>query len=367
MVTDVAGLVVSLVLILFSAELFTNGVEWLGHRLNLAEGAVGSVLAAVGTALPETMVPIVAILLVGGEASDQVGIGGILGAPFMLSTLAFAITGLAALGYRRRRAQGSWVTINATVLRRDLTYFLFMYSLSITAGIARFPGVHVVVPLVLLGGYLVYLYLNLREAGELNGDLSPLRLHAWFTHLLLRPFAGEQEHEFRTRRHRHKRRPPRLRVIGGQVLLALVGIMIGAHVFVHGVRAVSDLLGASPLLVALILVPIATELPEKFNSIIWMRQGKDTLAMGNITGAMVFQSSFPVSVGVAFTSWRLVAPAGQPQAALYSAAIALFSGAMLLALSQRRAKGGRRTQIRPQFLLAGALLYLLFVALVFWI
>ena len=39
---------------------------------------------------------------------------------------------------------------------------------------------------------------------------------------------------------------------------------------------------------------------EKFNSIIWVRQGKDTLAMANITGAMVFQASIATVVALAF-------------------------------------------------------------------
>ena len=54
-------LVIALLVILIGAELFTNGIEWVGRKLDLAEGAVGSVLAAVGTALPETMIPIIAI------------------------------------------------------------------------------------------------------------------------------------------------------------------------------------------------------------------------------------------------------------------------------------------------------------------
>ena len=53
MLENVAGLLVTFVVILIGAELFTNGIEWAGHRLKLAEGAVGSLLAAVGTALPE--------------------------------------------------------------------------------------------------------------------------------------------------------------------------------------------------------------------------------------------------------------------------------------------------------------------------
>ena len=42
----------SLLVILAGAELFTNGVEWIGEGFGLSEGVVGSVLAAVGTALP---------------------------------------------------------------------------------------------------------------------------------------------------------------------------------------------------------------------------------------------------------------------------------------------------------------------------
>jgi len=55
----------------------------------------------------------------------------------------------------------------------------------------------------------------------------------------------------------------------------------------------------------LIITPIATELPEKINSILWIRQKKDTLALGNISGAMVFQSSISPAIGMAFTDWKL--------------------------------------------------------------
>src|SRR5215212_1484888 len=102
---DLLILLASFVIILAGAELFTNGIEWFGRKLGLAEGAVGSVLAAVGTALPETMIPIIAIAFGGGgEATDAVGVGAILGAPFMLSTLAMFVTGVGGIAFRNRRA-----------------------------------------------------------------------------------------------------------------------------------------------------------------------------------------------------------------------------------------------------------------------
>ena len=45
---DLLVLAIAFVVILLGAELFTNGIEWFGRKLELAEGAVGSVLAAVG-------------------------------------------------------------------------------------------------------------------------------------------------------------------------------------------------------------------------------------------------------------------------------------------------------------------------------
>src|SRR3954447_25008718 len=108
-VIDLGILAIGLVVILAGSELFTNGIEWFGHKLNLAEGAIGSVLAAVGTALPETMIPVVAIVLAGtgggaeSDASHGVGVGAILGAPFMLATLAMFVTGVAVWSQRRNR------------------------------------------------------------------------------------------------------------------------------------------------------------------------------------------------------------------------------------------------------------------------
>ena len=113
---DLLFLAVALLVILAGAELFTNGIEWFGRKLELAEGAVGSVLAAVGTALPETMIPLIAILLGGQENSHAVGVGAVLGAPFMLSTLAMFVTGVAVVLARRRSRSPDAMPVDTSVL-----------------------------------------------------------------------------------------------------------------------------------------------------------------------------------------------------------------------------------------------------------
>ena len=273
-------LIAALGVILASAELFTNGVEWLGRRYELGEGAVGSVLAAVGTALPETLIPIIAILFGSGAAADQVGIGAILGAPFMLSSLAMFVTGTAIIGFSLSGRRPREVTLNEPVMRRDFSHFLIAYGLAMGAGVIHVQHAKWVLAAGLLLFYGYYVYETLKSEGDLGGDTRPLYFH----------------------RHPVMPHAPRIFL---QIGVALAGIIVGAELFVEEIQHLSETLGASPLLVSLLVTPVATELPEKFNSVLWVRQRKDTLALGNITGAMVFQSTFPVSIGLTFTTWEL--------------------------------------------------------------
>ena len=290
-------LILWLLVILFSAELFTNSVEWFGRRFSLGEGAVGSVLAAVGTALPETVLPIMALAVLGGSAGHDISVGAIVGAPFMLSSLAMFVTGAAVIGFSLSGRRPLKVTVNETVSRRDLSHFLRSYVLVMVAGVVHVRILHWVLAALLVGLYAWYVYETLKEEGDLGGESKPLYFHR-----------GHAPHL------------PRVWRIVAQLVVSLAGIVVGAQFFVGQVRNVATALGASPLLVALLIAPVATELPEKFNSVIWIRARKDTLALGNITGAMVFQSTFPVSIGLLFTTWRL------PFTALFSGMLALVSG-----------------------------------------
>jgi cation:H+ antiporter len=338
---DVVVLGIALVVILLGAELFTNGIEWFGRKLDLAEGAVGSVLAAVGTALPETMIPFVAIVFGGGTAATEVGVGAVLGAPFMLATLAMFVTGIAILAFRGRRRQGASVAVNRDVLLHDLRWFGLGYALAIGAAFlpAGLELAKVAVAVVLLVLYGWYVRGHLRaEAGEHDEDLAPLRLR----HL----DRGRGGHAV-----------PRLRVVGAQVALALGCIVVGAVVFVGAVQDLAASLGVGSTLLALVVAPIATELPEKFNSVIWVRQGKDTLALGNITGAMVFQSAIPTSIALLFAPGAWVIGADS-QLSFLSAGIAVAS--LLAIFVPFHVRGG----LTGRGLAVGGAFYLGYLALV---
>ena len=288
---DVLLLVVSFVVILIGSELFTNGIEWFGHKLELGEGAIGSVLAAIGTALPETMVPVIAIAFGGSTAASEIGVGAILGAPFMLATLAMFVTGGAVVLMRRRRASGTTLAVDPAVIGHDFGYFGVAYAIAIGAAFLPvdldWPRRLVAVGLICIYGRHVWGHLQ-ADAAEHSG-LEPLRFHRL------------------DRRAPQHPEPPRLFIVTVQVLFALACIIGGAWSFVRAITDFSSSLAVNGTLLALIIAPIATELPETLNSVLWVRRGKDTLALGNITGAMVFQSAIPTSVGLVLapTLWTV--------------------------------------------------------------
>jgi cation:H+ antiporter len=301
---NVVILILSLGVILAGAELFTNGVEWFGHKMEFAEGVVGSVLAAVGTAMPETLIPVVAILFPASAGEGgRIGIGAILGAPFMLSTLAMFVTFAAVIIFSRLKGRPTAMGINCSVLGRDVRFFLGMYPVAILAGFIPqdFYWVKVLIAAGLILSYGNYVRLHLLEEPELR-DLGAMnRLHL-ARHLDV----------------------PHLRIITVQVIVGLALIVAGADFFVSSVREISAAVGVPVVVLSLIIAPIATELPEKFNSVIWVRQNKDVLALGNITGAMVFQGAIPVSIGILFTPWSWLAETGSTLAGI-SAGIAIIS------------------------------------------
>jgi cation:H+ antiporter len=280
---DFVYLIASFTVILAGALLFTNAVEWIGHRLGLGEGAVGSLLAAVGTAMPETLIAIVA--LIGASKSEDVAVGAIVGAPFLLATLAMGLVGLTAYLYRHRRSQGIELRAHVPTLDRDLLFFLVFFALALALGFGASEEIRIAAGILFFAAYPFYVWRTLIRGGEAQAEetLNPLIMER-------RP--GRETN-------------PGIEIAVLQFLVGLGAMVGGAHLFVEELLKVAEDVGVEAIVLSLILAPLATELPEKVNSFFWVRDGKDSLALGNITGAMVFQSTIPVGIGLLFTDWDL--------------------------------------------------------------
>ncbi|WP_018077527.1 sodium:calcium antiporter [Thiobacillus denitrificans] len=274
-----------LLLILVAAEIFVNALEHLGEKLNISEGVTGSLFAAVGTAMPETLVPLLAIFATTGNATtnEEIGVGAILGAPLMLSTLSLCLMSVAVL---KRRGLLGRLTPERTGLKRDLDFFLMAFVLAFVAMfVPHSEGwVRGALAFVMVMIYFFYVMLTLRASAKLveEGHATEAGSPMLLSRLGL---------------------PQNLLFIVVQLALGLGLLVVGAKGFIHGVEEAAPIIGISALLLSLMIIPIATELPEKVNSILWIRKHKDTLAFGNITGAMVFQGTLLPAIGISLTPW----------------------------------------------------------------
>jgi len=280
MIAAVAVLVVSGAAIYLASDFFVNGIEWLGRKIGVSETATGTLLAAIGTALPESVITFVALAL-GDKASDtQIGIGAALGGPLVLSTLAYAVVGIAMLGRARSKAMSLAARAESKWLVRVQLWFLAIFAAKIGLGIVMFAHK----PATGIAFLIAYAWFAVAQFSQ-RSRTAPSRLAP----LKIAPGRAE----------------PGLVWVLVQTLGAVVVVFVASRLFVERLGDVAAGMGLAPGLVALFLSPMATELPEMMNALIWVRQGKVRLALANISGAMMVQATVPTAFGLLYSPWLL--------------------------------------------------------------
>jgi cation:H+ antiporter len=364
-------LIACAVAIYLSCEWFVNAVEWLGSRLNVGKMAVGTILAAFGTALPESVVTLVAVTTGATPEAKNIGVGVAMGGPLALATVAYAATGVALLLKRRRQrknqaAPAAAVTVlagtagtaagqagvaaadgqgpgealtdpaEAARLAKDQRWFLAVFVFKVALGLVAF-AFKPALGLVFFATYAVYFWREMRggpDASAAEGDAG---------------HDGDDEDVLEPLKLQPGKASPATWAVVVQTLATLVVIFFASQLFVHQLDAIGPMIGLPAAVTALLLSPIATELPETMNAIIWVRQGKTKLALANISGAMMIQATVPSGLGLLFTAWKFDA------ALVWSGVMTMVAIVYLLATLRAR----KFTPARLAF--AGAF-YLLFAA-----
>src|ERR1700759_4953946 len=272
------ALLLSAGFVYWACEYFVNGVEWFGRKAGISQTAVGTVLAAFGTALPESVVTFVAVVFGQNAAARDIGVGAALGGPLVLATIAYPIVGVMLL-LTRTQPPHQPIDVNRQRLSRDQSWFLILFLFKIALGFLVFSW-KPLLGWVFLAAYGLYTWSEMRRENDEpeEGELEPLKLQ---------PKAAN----------------PTWALTGLQTVLAVVVIFVASHVFVSQLQVVGTWLGIPATVVALLFSPVATELPETMNAIIWIRQGKHRLALSNISGSMMIQATVPTALGLLFTPW----------------------------------------------------------------
>jgi cation:H+ antiporter len=201
----------------------------------------------------------------------------------VLATISYGLTGCAIFLFRQRRSQGTELLVDGRRLARDQIAFLAIFVAKAALGFLIFPG-KPLTGLLFLAAYAIYFWSEMRQKSDVvEGTLAPL----W-----VRPRTPN----------------PSVRWVFLQTGLALSAVFVGSQVFVGQLESLATGLGVPGHIMALLLSPVATELPETMNALIWVRQGKERLALANISGAMMIQATVPSALGLFFTPWVFDAP-----------------------------------------------------------
>lgn len=287
MLLSLIAFAASAVVIYLACEFFVNGVEWVGCRLRLGATAVGTLLAAFGTALPESAVTFVAVVFGDSPEQKDIGVGAAIGGPLVLASIAYAVVGVMLL--LRLHRGGAFagdgrpaILADQQRIARDQAWFMVIFVVKIALGVMVFAWKPwLAVAFLVAYGLYVMRELNADEGAAIMEELEPLRI---------RP------------------NDPSMGWALTQTVLALVVIAAASHVFVEQIEFLGNAAGLAPNVAAMLLAPIATELPEVLNSIIWTRKGKERLALANISGAMMIQATLPTAMAISMTPWLLTPP-----------------------------------------------------------
>lgn len=305
----------SAVVIYLACEFFVNGVEWVGCRLRLGATAVGTLLAAFGTALPESAVTFVAVAFGDTAEQKEIGVGAAIGGPLVLASLAYAVVGIMLLLRLRGAGEASLkgrpaILADQGRIARDQAWFMGIFVAKIALGVMVFAWKPWVAVLFLLAyGLYVMRELTADEGATIMEELEPLRI---------RP------------------NDPSMGWALVQTGLSLVVIAAASNIFVQQIEYLGNAAGLAPNVAAMLLAPIATELPEVLNAIIWTRKGKERLALANISGAMMIQATLPTAMAVSMTPWLLTPPLLLAAACTLASVIVLWLGLRAGTMTPRR-------------------------------
>ena len=201
---------------------------------------------------------------------------------FMLSTFALFMMGLVIIFQKRKKLE---LNLDLNEIKRNYKYFLAAYLVAMLAGFlsGTVPKIPIVCFLLFLYGVYVFRTIGKSKKCFCESCLEELAFAKFFDGL-------NRSKDF---------------CIFFQLIVSIVFLTLSVHFFVKEIIYFSGMLNISPLILSFIVTPFATELPECVNSIIWLKQNKDDLAMANVLGAVVFQTTILFSLGIILTPWNV--------------------------------------------------------------
>ncbi len=278
-VSIIGELIISVLVVFVGALIFTNGIEYVGCRMNWTSSFTGAILAPLFTSIPEFVLFVVAIFSYGGTAGREIGIGTLFGQPFMASSFSYGLVLVAMIiGWFLKKRKTLFLEVEKTLVIPYL-FITILFPLIVLPDIIRIKYFQIIMGVFFGFFYVYYIRLMFQKRKEESMDESE-------DPYLCRIFNADLA-----------------AVI--QLVLSVVILYFGSEMLISTIDVVSEHLAVSAMGVAIILAPVATAIPETMSAMIWAYRGKDTLSISSLVGEKILYSTLYPAIGLFAVSWIL--------------------------------------------------------------
>lgn len=256
----------------FSSWLLSYGAEHLSERYGAK--FVGRVLLSIATTLPEIAI----VIYAAASGAYGIAIGSGLGSNIMMMTLGLAIMLIIST---TRLSKAPLKMIDVSTFKNDK---IFLLATAVISLILFLDGYDYVDGIIFVGIFIVYIFIALYEMKlEMKENLFK-----------------DNAKEMGNKNNLGKRNNKKMVIAVGVFLAGALGILIGAEPFIHSMQGFSVEVGISAIVLAVILSPIAGEMPEKISMMILARKGAAgaSIAIANVLGSKILNNSLLLAVAV---------------------------------------------------------------------
>jgi len=269
---NLLGMIIWLGELTFSSWLLSYGAEHLSERYGAK--FVGRVLLSIATTLPEIAI----VIYAAASGAYGIAIGSGLGSNIMMMTLGLAIMLIIST---TRLSKAPLKMIDVSTFKNDK---IFLLATAVISLILFLDGYDYVDGIIFVGIFIAYIFIALYEMKlEMKENVFK-----------------DNAKEIGNKNNLGKRNNKKMVIAVGVFLAGALGILIGAEPFIHSMQGFSVEVGISAIVLAVILSPIAGEMPEKISMMILARKGAAgaSIAIANVLGSKILNNSLLLAVAV---------------------------------------------------------------------
>lgn len=269
-----------------SSWILSYGAEHLSEKFGAK--FVGRVLLSIATTLPEIAI----VIYAAAQGSFGIAIGSGLGSNLLMMTLGLAIMLIIAT---TRLSKAPLKQIDVSTFKNDM---IFLILAAIISFVLFLDGFNYIDGFIFMGLFAGYIILSLYEMKvekrdkltnkniDINSNNNNNNNKELIVEQNISPDINEDRKKF-------------IKAIG-TFLLGAIGILFGAEPFIHSLEGLSVEIGISAVVLAVIISPIAGEMPEKISMMILARKGAAgaSIAIANVLGSKILNNTLLLAVAV---------------------------------------------------------------------